>query len=303
MRFRVFSDLHVDANDGLAIPLDLSDCDAVIIAGDVCERLSTRALDWLVENVQPAGVPVIYTPGNHDFYRRRFPAELDAARFAFESAGIALLAQGEGCQIGDVLVVGATLWTDFRLTGDQRQAMLAAADRRTGMNDHRLIRWGAGERPFQPADAIREHAAAVEAITRACRGARRNAQPDAKTFSDGDPLANPIVVVTHHAPSSRSLREGRLTGLLNAAYASDLEPLIEEIHAAAWVHGHIHRSVDYTIGCTRVVSNPLGYQSQVGRGKAARVQIENPAFDPSFTIEVGRPTPPEDEAAIGDLWR
>ena len=366
MRFRVFSDLHVDVNGGLAVPLDLDACDAVIVAGDVCERLSTRVLDWLVANVAIAGVPVIYTPGNHDFYRRRFPGELDAARLAFETAGISLLAQGEGVQIGDVLVVGATLWTDFRVGGDQRAAMLAASDRRSGMNDHRLIRWGTGERPFLPADAVKEHAAAVEAITRACRNAReaarslvpgrdpadalvgcksvrgpakafandagpaetlarRNAQPVAKTFSAGDGLADPfsckngyaaadsitsaagpansIIIVTHHAPSPRSLRGGQVTGLLDAAYASNLEALIEDLQPAAWVHGHVHRSVDYTIGATRVVSNPMGYLTQHGRGKAAVMKLENPAFDASFTIQVGAETPPEDETAIGDLWR
>lgn len=360
----MFSDLHVDANDGLAVPLDLSDCDAVIVAGDVSERLSTRVLDWLVENIAIAGAPVVYTPGNHCYYGKRFPAELDRAVAAFESAGISLLARGQSVQIGDVFVVGATLWTDFRLTGDQRAAMLAASDRRSGMNDHRKIRHGAGSRPFLPSDAVREHAAAVEAITRSCRSARaaadslvpgggpadtlvacknvrgraekfadegrpanplarKNAQPIAGTFSGDDDVANPsckndyepaktitraaepanVVVVTHHAPSPRSLRGGQVTGLLDAAYASDLESLILDLQPAAWIHGHVHRSVDYEIGRTRVVSNPLGYVTQVGRGKAARMQLENPEFDPSFTIVVGRETPPEDEAAIGDLWR
>jgi Icc-related predicted phosphoesterase len=269
LRFRVFSDLHVDANDGLAVPLNLSDCDAIIVAGDVCERMATRGIEWLASNLVPAGKPVIYVPGNHCFYHRRFPAELEAAKPAFEEAGVTLLARGETTRVGDVVVCGATLWTDFRIGGDQRQAMLAAADRHRGMNDHRRIRWGDGSRPFLPADAIREHAAAVEAIAQACRSART------------------VLVVTHHAPSPRSLRGGQASTLLDAAYASDLEPLIEELQPAAWIHGHVHRSADYRIGRTRVVSNPLGYCTQVGRGKAARIELENPAFDPGFTIEVG----------------
>ncbi|MFC3692184.1 metallophosphoesterase [Chenggangzhangella methanolivorans] len=312
----MFSDLHVDVNGGLAVPLNLTDCDAIIVAGDVCERLSTRVLDWLVANVQPAGVPVIYLPGNHDFYHCRFPAELDKAASVFESAGVTLLARGETTQVRDVTVVGATLWTDFQVARDQRQSMLAASDRRTGMNDHRRIRFGDGSRPFLPADAIREHAAAVEAITRACK----NVQPVAETFSAGDGLADPfscknhygpaksitsaagpadsIIVVTHHAPSPRSLRGGQVTGPLDAAYASDLEALIEELQPAAWVHGHVHRSVDYRIGATRVVSNPMGYLTQVGRGKQARMELENPAFDPSITITVGAETPPGDLEAL-----
>jgi len=41
------------------------------------------------------------------------------------------------------------------------------------------------------------------------------------------------------------------------------------------LHGHVHRSLDYTIGNTRVVCNPKGYAN------------ENPHFDPAMIVEVG----------------
>ena len=50
-----------------------------------------------------------------------------------------------------------------------------------------------------------------------------------------------------------------------------------------WIHGHIHKNQDYTIGGTRVVCNPRGYPMSF-HPNAPR---ENPDFDPQLVIEVG----------------
>jgi hypothetical protein len=57
-------------------------------------------------------------------------------------------------------------------------------------------------------------------------------------------------------PSGRSLS---LTGRpAVSAYASNLEGVLETL-CTLWVHGHVHRTNDYVIGRTKVVSNALGY--------------------------------------------
>ena len=61
---------------------------------------------------------------------------------------------------------------------------------------------------------------------------------------------------------------------LTPAFASDLSRLIEDRGPDLWVHGHVHDSLDYEVGDTRIVCNPRGYGT------------ENPAFDPSLVIEV-----------------
>jgi len=69
------------------------------------------------------------------------------------------------------------------------------------------------------------------------------------------PHAGKTVVVTHHAPSLRSIIAN------NYAYASDLEKFIanraDKINL--WCHGHIHHPVDYQMSGVRIVSNPRGY--------------------------------------------
>lgn len=83
------------------------------------------------------------------------------------------------------------------------------------------------------------------------------------------------MVVTHHAPSVMSLNSGDRNDPLSAAYASDMESVIAQSRAHLWVHGHIHRAVDYSLGMTRIVANPRGYPDETNTG-----------FDPAKVIEI-----------------
>jgi len=62
---------------------------------------------------------------------------------------------------------------------------------------------------------------------------------------------------------------------VDAGYASALEPLIEHLQPVAWIHGHVHRSVDYVVASTRVICNPRGYADEPNR-----------EFDPGLVITV-----------------
>jgi hypothetical protein len=88
----------------------------------------------------------------------------------------------------------------------------------------------------------------------------------------------PFVVITHHAPTYESISEKyKYDFLMNGGYASDLGDLIlDNENIKFWVHGHIHDAVDYTVGSTRVLSNPRGYSGHEDLGK----------FNPAFTFEV-----------------
>jgi predicted phosphodiesterase len=70
------------------------------------------------------------------------------------------------------------------------------------------------------------------------------------------------VVVTHHSPSSLSSSQTYVDDILNGAYYSDLSGLILDNPVIdTWVHGHTHESHHYSIGDTKVICNPRGYQS------------------------------------------
>lgn len=83
------------------------------------------------------------------------------------------------------------------------------------------------------------------------------------------------IVVTHHAPSPRSIPPYHSGNPLNAAFASDLDPLIRASGVPLWIHGHTHYNVDYKIGRTRIYSNQRGYVGEGLRG-----------FEPGKLIEI-----------------
>jgi hypothetical protein len=86
------------------------------------------------------------------------------------------------------------------------------------------------------------------------------------------------VVITHHAPSRRSVHPRFASSLLNAAFVSDAERFLGGDRVQLWIHGHTHDSFDYVVDGTRVVCNPRGY--------AKDGVNENHRFDPHLMIEV-----------------
>jgi len=58
------------------------------------------------------------------------------------------------------------------------------------------------------------------------------------------PHDEPTVVITHHAPSPRSIHPRFAGSLLNACFVSDAESLLGADRALLWIHGHTHDSFD-----------------------------------------------------------
>lgn len=67
------------------------------------------------------------------------------------------------------------------------------------------------------------------------------------------------VVVTHHVPSFELMAEEFKGSLINGAFTSDLNMLIEALPIDYWIYGHSHRNIEAEIGGTKLVSNQLGY--------------------------------------------
>ena len=91
-----------------------------------------------------------------------------------------------------------------------------------------------------------------------------------------EPFAGKTVVITHHAPSEKSVHPRYANNLLTPAFASDLEDLMEGDRVALWIHGHTHDVFDYEVYGTRVVCNPRGYLPYEAKNK----------FNPEWVIEL-----------------
>lgn len=260
MRILLLSDLHLElwGNRAPKIDPEVSMPDVVILAGDI--HTGSKAVAWAASTF--AGVPVLYVHGNHEAYGGSLDAvqtQIEAACMA--SGNVRFLNCGE-CRIGDVRFLGATLWTDFCLFGDgeRRESILQAE---STMTDYKRIRLAKkGYRKLRALDTMQYHAShRLWLKTRLA-----------------EPFHGKTVVITHMAPSMRSVAEEHAEDRVSSAYASNLDELAA--HADLWVHGHMHTSCDYKIGRCRVLCNPLGYMA---RGGVA----ENPSFDPNLIVDLG----------------
>jgi Icc-related predicted phosphoesterase len=226
----------------------------VVLAGDI--GVGKQGVAWAMSVFD---VPVLYVPGNHEYYGRSLDALDDTLRDYCADSHVRVL-QNNRCVIGGVRFVGATLWTDFTLFGETSMSQSLAKD---GMNDYRLIGHTVGRRAL-PSDTLALHQASRIYLEKAL----------------AEPFSGTTVVITHHAPSIRSVAPRYRQDPLTPCYASPLDSLVASSGAVLWIHGHVHDLVDYTLGNTRVVANPKGYPGELGR--------ESGPFDWNFTLDLPR---------------
>lgn len=236
MRIHVLSDLHLKFAP--FSPPDVS-AEVIICAGDI--HTGKNGLRWIRQSFH--NKPVIYVLGNHEFYGQKIPKLTEELKAEAAGTNIVVL-ENDSVAIGDVTFLGATLWINFSLNGN---IPLAEVYAQTNMTDFRRIRTTPTYRRFRPNDARRYFAASYEFLIRKTRELQ----------------GQKFVIVTHHAPSRRSVPENFKTNPLTPAYASNLDAFAGECGASAWIHGHIHTTADYWIGQTRVLSNPRGYPHEL----------------------------------------
>jgi predicted phosphodiesterase len=247
MRIRILSDLHHEHFGGLR---DLPDvpADVVVLAGDI--HTHENGIAWAAQKF--GGTPVIYVPGNHEFYHSHMQKLQARMRRTAKKHGVHLL-QDEAVEIDGVRFLGATLWTDFDLYGAPGDELAQAAGLRV-MPDFRCIDTLQGT--FTP-----EHSIALHCQSRDWLHAALRQSFDGKT-----------VVVTHHAPSEKSVPRQFKGDRLSPAFSSNLDALVALTDL--WIHGHTHTCFDYRIGNGRVVANPGGYPG------------ENAEFNPMLVVEI-----------------
>jgi predicted phosphodiesterase len=203
---------------------------------------------------------VIYVAGNHEFYNGKWNQSLitlsnECAKFP----NVYFLEAGSK-KIDDVTFIGGTLWTDMN-KGDP----LTLHAVRDMMNDFRVIKKDLeGYTNLKPHDTVMRHRHMLDYIKTIVAE-----RPDEK-----------FVVVGHHSPSFQSIHEGYKTEyLMNGAYHSDLsEFILDRPQIKLWTHGHTHHPFDYTIGETRIVCNPRGYENDG--------YSEDTGWNPNILLEI-----------------
>lgn len=269
VKLLILSDLHNEARSSspmLKVERIETEADVVVLAGDIHEGV--QAPMWARQAFPDK--EIVLVAGNHEFYGRYWNRNLRKIREKSAELGIHFL-ENEAVELFGIRFLGCTLWTDYCLYGKERrrESMNAA---HTLMTDFRLIKLDRkpGEnqdwREFRvvklvPQLTLRRHVQSTDWLD--------------QQLAVGDP--EKTVVVTHHAPLGQSIPEHFQGDQLSPAYASNLERLLDR--SKLWIHGHIHDSMDYQVGMTRVICNPRGYPTPSG-------EHMNEQFQPNLMVEI-----------------
>lgn len=254
----ILSDLHCE-HAGFEPQLPLPDADICVLAGDVGAGGIHPAYSWCERYVLDR-MPVIFVPGNHEFYG----ASMSEERSLWKSNNLSgalhpdfHYLDDQAVELGGIQFLGSTLWTDFDLFGEPMRVQCMDAAKRC-VTDFRRISWSTKPDAFShdtnsrftPNLARRHHV-------------RSRAWLEEK-FSE--PWGGKTVVVSHHAPHPRSVHPRFAHDLLSACFASDLSDVMRAFGPDLWIHGHMHHAVDYRVGNTRVICNPRGYPGERDTG-------------------------------------
>ena len=249
MKLQILSDLHIDSYARQSHPvghIPKTDADIVLVAGDTAN--SDKGMPWLQEQAARLEVPLITIAGNHEYFDEdvlsfdRKLATWDNYDAAYNQ-GVRVL-QCQHIDIGDIRLLGCTLWTDYQYHANE-DTMAAA---RHFMRDYKQIY--AGNELFSPEVSMQIHA--------------KHRQWLQQALMESHKLGKKTVVMSHHSVSSLSVSEKYANLPSNAAFVSDLSGWMHEDWAPMlWVHGHTHEAFDYRIGNTRVIVNPRAYPNEV----------------------------------------
>lgn len=254
------SDLHLDFGDVNDEFFDVIG-DVLILAGDIVEIKNLPRIKEFLKRCSENWSWVLWVAGNHEYYGGSFPGANDKLREALKEFQNIVFLQNEAFEYKGVWFLGATLWTDL---GGSDPLAIMNAERL--MNDYRVIRQdNNGYRRLQPSVTIQEHHKSKDFFGKYL-----------KSLWD-----KPCVVISHHAPTSKSIHPAYADRHLdNLNYFSDLSGLIlEHKNLTHWIHGHVHFPADYRVGSCNVLCNPRGYPGE-RPGKLAPYQPQK------FVIEI-----------------
>ena len=236
MKIQFASDLHLEfqensrwLKDNPLIPIG----EILVLAGDIGylgdENYSKHSLwKWCAENFKQT----IVVPGNHELYKSFDINDLTEGWEIRVRENVRAV-YNKVLHFGDIDLICSTLWAEIPL----HEAYFTEK----GVSDFRRIR--DGERLLSWERFNEEHRRCVDFIC------RRVEESKAKTK----------IVVTHHVPSFQLMAEEFNGSMINGAFTSNLDKMIESLPIDYWIYGHSHRNIETEIGGTKMLTNQLGY--------------------------------------------
>lgn len=264
MKIHLLSDLHHEffrrPADRRLIPgysrwkcgIPDTEADVIVLAGDIDG--GTKGVEWAISEAERLKKPIIYVPGNHEYYGFDLIHTLERMRELSHNTGVTVL-NNQMVEIDDIRFLGSTLWTDYSVDPKTSQSD-AMSKVGLAINDHRLIK--CRDNRLTTVDALTLHNESRKWLEEML----------------AVPYSGKTVVITHHGPSPACQHPDYGLSAISTSFYSDLDRLVEM--ADLWVYGHTHANMRTTVFGTPLISNQFGY-SQVE-------YCHN--FDPELTVDL-----------------
>ncbi|CAB4134426.1 Calcineurin-like phosphoesterase domain, ApaH type [uncultured Caudovirales phage] len=270
MKIDICSDLHLEfGNVDLKVFDNPENHQVLVLGGDITlanafktEETSPRsariARDTraLFAHVNDRYDAVIYLMGNHEHYHGNFATSEKILREELTDAfNNVYFLEKEWVTIPDkefggiVTFVGGTLWTNFDSGNEHlmRRAEYMMNDYASRNSARDVVKedGSVASGYLKANDTYEDHGKMFDTIA-----AVAGSIPDGR-----------VVVCTHHAPTTKSLRPDEWPDAeIHNFYHSDLDRFIENNPSIKlWTHGHTHAQYEHIIGNAIVACNPRGY--------------------------------------------
>ena len=231
MKIRLLSDLHHEFYEDKTLYQNTHKADVLVVAGDLA--VGYEACWQALKQFADTHEHVVYTTGNHEYYKGKISEFDEAIKQFSENTNIYFLNPGMK-KIGDVTFIGANLWTNFQGDGWAQQACARS------ISDFSVIKG------FSTDKACQLHANHIKFIREAYLAAEGKK-----------------VIVTHFLPAKECISpqwQGASNATLNKYFANNEGEHISTLsNTPYWLFGHTHDQVDITLGNTRVIASPYGY--------------------------------------------
>lgn len=294
-RVQILSDIHSRWDQCVFDP----SAQLLVALGDLTEGID--GVKWL----SSAKRPVLYIPGNHEYYGQEAGSLLSDLENAAVGTDVKIMDRKTASAAGWRFLC-ATLWTDHNSLDPKMVARSAQT-----LNDYQQIhtrQWFKNTDNRSRYEALRSSFLSQSPELSGAIPARPDKMnpivslclhQDAVNYFIQElakPWSGKTFALTHHAPSSQSLVFGGYLASFESAtlgssfdrkpkshkigaYASGLEYLFSNHSIDLWAHGHLHEGLRYSLHGGDVLSNPTGYNDR-----------QNDKYQPSFVIELDDPT-------------
>lgn len=250
----LMSDLHLDFSRYAPGKVK---ADVHVLNGDLGEVKNVDPVLWALHHFPDPTQPVLFVPGNHDFYGGRMPRSLASWRKSARGTHVHVL-YNDTFEFGGVRFLGTPLWSDLASGGVVQQSELMRKVTHQ-ISDFSCI-FNAKGKNWSVADMLKENKKALAFL-------RKELKRDPEI---------PKVVLTHWAPHLNSVHPKFYGDPLNPYFINHLPDLVEE--PLLWLHGHTHQPADYRVGPDesrgRVIGHPRGYpHEQLSEYRPLRLSV------------------------------